>query len=958
MTRHDAPQPSRDEDGDTAQAAALDRAWDALAAPSIGPPDPTAMTSGRAQTLKLVHALATAPRRTLSPDVRSRVWLSTRHRAGIPAAKEERMALPPSGSTSAASIAARLGIQPLPSRSVSWRAPGRRRQSFWPALQVVAAAALILALVATVINSQHHNGLNGFDTAWRAATPTVSDSAQGTFTSGRIVTALPDTPKGEGHHISLTRITLPHDTSLTLDPGASHVIRWDEGSYDVAVSGQSPSYTVARPSVTATDLNGAIIRAHGNRGATFTLLTISRLPDRSLPSRSGITVRELVGYDTHFYVGDQQINVLLSRGSAEETPGPFPELDNPRLSASWTDSRAQAVLYAEHGAIRVNTPKSPANTIESGVLIPASDPAGVTLEQGQSALLTPDGENTLQQATPGNDAVYTLLVLSPVLPSAASAPPATAASSGGLPASVSVHDTLPENAVIDFRQLTLRPNGSFNIPFPDTATAANILVQAQVGDATVKITGQDAQHVAAVPSQSFATLSGTGLLTFRAGSNGADLYLLMLYSRLPDGQDLAVSGNEASSRILGYYDNSTRSSGISGQGVPANTPVTLSLAMPTGSDAPETFGGDQTLVFVAPLADPLIVTPSDGALLRGPFDPHVTAPTTPISSPTTIAPAGSAAALPGNRFHAAPANDPASAFLVAQVESIGLSDQGANATPSGVSTPIDLTGLTPAQTALTLNFTNTSPLTTELYRLDLNADISWDITPGPNGPLAVLAYATSGSATLTTSGATPVLVDSTSSDTSAGSVVGDGATVTTGAQATTLDLAIIGHGPQNFDLVNVPGQVTILGVSPDSSLVQAAGNCSTTEPVALYMGVRQSYDGKIERFAPDPGTIMMQVLSGNALVTREAGEVVISQPAADQAGATPNALTPGSSLTARSGEAFLLTAQGDPLTYLILSVVPGQSPTSANATAAGTPAIGTSCDATPETRAGFRGDSA
>lgn len=955
MTRHDAPQPSRDEDGDTAQAAALDRAWDALAAPSIGPPDPTAMTSGRAQTLKLVHALATAPRRTLSPDVRSRVWLSTRNRAGIPAAKEERMALPPSGSTSAASIAARQSIQAhLAGASI----PARNRRSFWPTIQIVAAAALVLAIVATVVNSRHDDGINSLFVAQHDATPSTVATPAGTYTIGMAVTALPNTPKGEGDHVSLARVTLGGGAALNLEPGASRVIRSDLGRFAVEGYGRPQASTVNPPSIVNLGLRGTTVRALDESGATFTLVTISRLPDRSLPSRSGITVRELVGYDTHFYVGDQQINVLLSRGSAEETPGPFPELDNPRLSASWTDSRAQAVLYAEHGAIRVNTPKSPANTIESGVLIPASDPAGVTLEQGQSALLTPDGENILQQATPGNDAVYTLLVLSPVLPSAASAPPATAASSGGLPASVSVHDTLPENAVIDFRQLTLRPNGSFNIPFPDTATAANILVQAQVGDATVKITGQDAQHVAAVPSQSFATLSGTGLLTFRAGSNGADLYLLMLYSRLPDGQDLAVSGNEASSRILGYYDNSTRSSGISGQGVPANTPVTLSLAMPTGSDAPETFGGDQTLVFVAPLADPLIVTPSDGALLRGPFDPHVTAPTTPISSPTTIAPAGSAAALPGNRFHAAPANDPASAFLVAQVESIGLSDQGANATPSGVSTPIDLTGLTPAQTALTLNFTNTSPLTTELYRLDLNADISWDITPGPNGPLAVLAYATSGSATLTTSGATPVLVDSTSSDTSAGSVVGDGATVTTGAQATTLDLAIIGHGPQNFDLVNVPGQVTILGVSPDSSLVQAAGNCSTTEPVALYMGVRQSYDGKIERFAPDPGTIMMQVLSGNALVTREAGEVVISQPAADQAGATPNALTPGSSLTARSGEAFLLTAQGDPLTYLILSVVPGQSPTSANATAAGTPAIGTSCDATPETRAGFRGDSA
>ena len=385
--------------------------------------------------------------------------------------------------------------------------------------------------------------------------------------------------------------------------------------------------------------------------------------------------------------------------------------------------------------------------------------------------------------------------------------------------------------------------------------------------------------------------------------------------------------------------------------IPAKIPLDLRVRQVANGDG-ETLGsasGAQVAMLAPLTGEATLVRATGDVQVQQTSDDHGG---TPVASQSRTLSHGTAVtALPGGTFHISSGSEPVTYLTFTAAPVAPITADSASASPSaGLA---NVTPTVPVETDLTADFPTTSPLTTEFYRLDLNANSSWDITPGPNGPLAVLVYAAAGSATLSAPGVAPVTVGTAAPDPVTGSIVGDGATITTTTQSATLYAAIIGHGPQNFDLVNVPGQVTVLGVSPDRSLVPSDTGCGITGRARIYMGLRQSYDGQIEPFEANPGTIMVQVMSGTATVTRQADEVIVVPASTATSGAISATLLTGSGVIARSGGSFLLTAQGGPLTYLLLIVGPDLPATSANATAVATHAIGTGCGATPETGAGL-----
>ena len=675
MTRDDIRPPANDgyRSDDRTQADALDRAWDERLRPRSPRTSPSSIPSARARMLDQIQALA-ARDAAVAPDTRARIWHSTRVMAGIPAGREQGMVVPDVMPPTVAGPP----ISMVPLLAGTGRTTTRRRRPFWIAIQVAATAALILATVAIIINQQ--------------VRPPSDHNVAGPSTSNAIVTALPDTPKGEGLFVSLTRITVPPGTSVVIAPGASHVIRGNQSRIEVAASEHASRQSIGKSDTVNLDLNGAKIRPVGDETATVTLLTLSRLPDRSLPSASGATVQELFGYDTHYYVGRHNLSVLLTDGSATQTPQPPVGLEGLGSRIGGRDDLAQAALVADSGNVRLNSPSGPVQSIESETLIPVSDPTGMTLEAGQSVWFPPGHDESIQQAVPNMAASYTLLVLYP-------------------------------------------------------------------------------------------------------------------------------------------------------------------------------------------------------------------APDVMISTP-------------------------------------------ASATPAAESQPVVTTLAT---------FPAGTPLTTEFYRVGLDPNSTWAITPGPNGPLAVLAYAAAGSATLTTSGSAPVMVGTAASAigtaanvSQTASLVGNGVTITTAAKPASIYLAVINHGPQNFDLTTVPGSVVFLGVSADRSLVQPTGAGQGTRSVRIALSRQQLAGEASDTLAADSGLLMLSPLDGTIDLTGRAGDVFV-RPGAGPGTATPAAaepipLTLDTSVSAQPGSQIQIAAGDAPVTYLLLQVVPVATPATP---AAGSTPTGTGATPAP-----------
>lgn len=415
----------------------------------------------------------------------------------------------------------------------------------------------------------------------------------------------------------------------------------------------------------------------------------------------------------------------------------------------------------------------------------------------------------------------------------------------------------------------------------------------------------------------------------------AELYVVVVGNGVITYHLLPMYGNV---QLLGTWSGPELSQ-TSGHGLGVSAPIALDLRVR------QIANGDGETLGSASGSQVAMLTPLSGeaTLVRSAGDVQVQQASddrggTPTAVTTrTISANAAVTAAPGGAFHITSSAEPVTYLALTATSAPSIApDSATPATEQGT-----------GGVSLTADFPANTPLTTEFYRVGLNHNSTWHITPGPNGPLAVLAYAAAGSATLTTPGSAPVTVGTaasaigtTTNPSQAVSLVGNGVTITTSSRPASIYLAVINHGPQNFDLTTVPGSVVFLGVSADRSLVQPTGAGQGTRSVRVALSQQQLAGGASDTLAADSGLLMLSPLDGTIDLTGRAGDVFVRPGAgpdtATPAAAEPIPLTADTSVSAQPGSQIQIAAGDAPVTYLLLQVVPVATP--ATPAAGSTPA--------------------
>lgn len=979
-----AAEPSPNGAMDPARVDLLDRYWDAVTGNGYQRAEAIAVDPAHARTVDQIQTLANDRSDRIPADARARVWRATATQAGIPTRQEQPVtsSSPPAGGLATPSLtlpASRRGNVPWPASSGGHAIGhgGRPSQptgrALWPRVQFAVAAVLILGLFATLLApmDDERTGLFG----GTDSTPTTTASMKtppsigypAAFTGGGSLIDLP--LSATGHTISLDRVTLTSGATLTLPPGSARTVSSVSGSFTTDRGSGSAPLTVDQPSQIDIGLAGGSVSADQGEDVTITVLTIAPEGSAPLASSDGVTVYPLTSYRSGYFRFESQQNVLFGNGPVPVDPEPVPPSTNADDPQNLIDPGTLMLLYAEQGSITITSPYPLTRRANSSDDDPSDFATNLTIAQGEAAVVDNPSEATIQQATPGEGAVYTVAFLSP--PALDRTPgrtyPNTDASYGHQnhgPITVPA-DGNDYQIVLD--RLTLTPGAI--VPFEPGPFRA---VQWTGGGDVVMAVHGGGQSPLTIPDP---TLNGSFQdQGFSLVASGDAPVTLTLLSFLPAGaaDETVLAGQDGvtTERLTAYVatnpSNATELQVIFsataaeafpveidfGLGLNTGRSISDSYALIRSEDGPVTLNRPATRIVDGREATEIAagepIRPGETVRVDDLLDAT-------ISGPTNGTPAG---------------------YTIVIVSPI--TDPFANQPKAG--TPVALTGLTPASVDTVADLPADLPLDISLLRHTLGPGAELTVFPGDGTlttrgeltyPVTVLTYAARGDGTVTASGQPGTDLASRSSELAMQSATtGEALTVSAGSDGLTVFQLIISAGRAGLDS---SGDVESVELGTYQLESQAAGPidlASTIHVRAMFratigMGVNSS-----QNLGRDETITLLTPLDGDALIVPGVGDVRAADPdAADRSGVAitvPWNLVPEGSVIARPGGQFRVAPIEDPLSYLWAEIeitsdenvsgTPIATPTTATPTAPtppnATPVTETStpaCDIAPRT---------
>lgn len=767
------------------------------------------------------------------------------------------------------------------------------------------------------------------------------------FTGGGSLVDLPASQTG--HTISIDRVTLISGTTLTLPPGSVSMVASVTGLFTVErANGSSPLSIDQQPSSVDIDLGGGTILADQGEDATVTVLTIAPEGTAPRPPTDGVTVYPLTSYTTGAYRFETRINVLFGNGSAPGDPepvGPSAIPDDPQnLAAPGTTM----LLYAEQGSIRIASEfaliEDPDSRSESREPVDT-----LTIAPGETAIVGDPGLATIQQAAPGDGAVYTVAFLAPPAldRTVGRTYPNTAGGGGGLQPIPT--DGSDYQIVLD--RLTLEPGA--------TATFAPGTIRAVqwTGGGPATMTSDDAGLPPVVFEE--RSLNGSfGDLGFGLAATGDAPVTLTLMSFLPagvpgetvpTGQE-GLTGERLSAHIATNPSNAAEFRVSFYATAAAAFPIEIdpSLDSGIGIDVADTYA---------------LIRAEEGAIVLDRPARRIVdgTETTEIAAGVAIPPGETVRVddLRNATIQTADSDTPAGYTIVVVSPSFDPVGAGIDA-----STPPALTGLTPASIDVTAEVPATGPLGLDLVRHTIDPDGELSVS-GPDGaPVTLVSYAAAGSATISADGQADIELAARSSDLAMGTITATGAiTVRAGDAGITLYQVVIG-GPVEATVVSGNATTEPLGTSTTDALGELAADGDATGAVRIMLRSEVGLgDGSSQNLGRDSVITLLTPLTGDAQITPGVGEVRTSV-AEGAAGGTvitrPATVSPGGSVVALPDAAFRIAPAGDTVGYLwveIEAVPEAATPAAPDGTlVAGTSGAGATpaadvpaCDITPRT---------
>ena len=594
---------------------------------------------------------------------------------------------------------------------------------------------------------------------------------------------------------------------------------------------------------------------------------------------------------------------------------------------------------------------------ESADDYPSGFATSLTIAQGESAVVSNPSRATIQQATAGEGAVYTVVFLSP--PVLDRTPgrtyPNTDAGFGGIGSPLTIPtDGSDYQVVLD--RLTLAP-GAIASFAPGTVRA----VQWTGGGDMVMTVSGGGQSPFTLPNP---TLNGSfddnGFSLVQTSDEPTTLTLL---SFLPAGtpDETVPAGQEGvTAERLTTYMASNPSNATELQ---VDFSVTAAVAFPVEID----FGLglnmgrsiNDSYALIRPEEGPSVLDRPASRIADG-------RETTQIASGDPIQ-AGETVRVDDllDATISGPSDGSPAGYTIALVSPI----TNPLGTPTNLASPAALTGLTPASLDAVVDLPTHQPIDITLLRHTLGPDAEMTVFPGGSGltnigeltyPVTVLNYAASGDGTVIAPGQPAADLASRSSELAMQTATaGDSLTIRAGSDGLTFFQLIIGSSRPRLDSSGQVESAELGHYQMESSSAGAMDLLNTISVRTMLRATIGSGEGTSQTLGRDSALTLLTPLAGDAQITPGVGEVRIAAANdGDRSGAeatTPMTVAPGGSVIALPGGVFRVAAgtDSDSLSYLWaeIRINPGAAETVApEGTPLATPAAATPVDGTPVPR--------
>ena len=766
------------------------------------------------------------------------------------------------------------------------------------------------------------------------------------FTGGGSLIDLP--VSSSGHTVSLDRVTLATGATLALPAGSTYRVQSATGQFTVERANGTSPLSIAQTSSVDLDLGGGTISADQGEDATVTVLTIAPEGTVSLASANSVTVYPLTTWTTGGLRFERQQNVLLGSGPVPVDPEPVPPSTNTDDPQNLAANGTTMLLYAEQGSIEINSPDQLLQRAGASNELPSDFATSLTIAQGESAVVSNPSRATIQQATAGEGAVYSVAFLSPpgLDRTAGRTYPNTFVGGGAI-------ITVPadgDDYQIVLDRLTIEPGATAVFP-PGT-----FRVVQWTGGGTATLTSNET----VLPPYAFEERALTGTFQDAGGTltaTGDTPVTMTLMSYLPtSATEVTVpTGMEGvtGERLAAYTATDPFNADqiwLSFYASPAMArPVEIDpgLAMNLGGANPA-----DSYALIRPEAGPIVLNRPARQIVDG-VEAAEFAAGSPIP-PSEI--------VRVDDLRDATIQGPTDGSLAGYTLVVVSPYDDPYATgPDANSTP-ELTGLTPANLNAVAEVPGDQPLTMELVRQTLAPNATMTINPvyaadGVSIPLiTVLSYAATGDATINLAGEAGTELSNRSEQVAMSSLTSaTPITIRAGTDGITIyQLVIAPVGPEfSVNNAETTSGSEILGAYSGSDLLNEMDPANDTVEidVVLRASVNALRNGSNQTLGRDSAITLLTPLVGDARITPGVGEVrVTAGNGDDPRGAeatTPMTVAPGGSVIARPGGMFRIAAETDidNLSYLWaeIRIDAGSAETVAN----GTPPVATPAPASP-----------
>ncbi len=502
---------------------------------------------------------------------------------------------------------------------------------------------------------------------------------------------------GDDYRIVLDRLTLNPGATAAFPVGTFRAVQWTGGGLATMTSDDAarPPVVFDERSLNASfEDQGVRIAATGDTPVTLTLM--SYLPagssEETVPGgQTGLTAERLSVYTATDPFDADHLRFTFYAAEAAGFPVDLaPWIDLDLTGGSAVD--AYALVRPEGGPIVLNRP---ARRIVGGAET-TEIAAGNAVVPGETVRVDDLRDATLQGATDGTPAGYTIVVVSPDDEPAGTGPNADTAPVTGLtPADLDTVASVPADQplTLELVRQTLAPDMTLTIsPVAGTdgltVPPITVLSYAATGDATISLAGGAGTELSDRSDQvAMRSLTASTPITIRAGADGITIYQLVIATARPEYTATGTDGTSVGV-VLGTYSGNELFGGSGAAGQTVDIEVALRSSVDAlGDGGSGTLGRDSAITLLTPLAGSARITPGTGEvrIVDAAGGDRSGAATT---IPTTIAPGGGLVALPGGLFRVAAETDSDTlSYLWAEIRVSAPAPAGTPVATPAVGTP-------------------------------------------------------------------------------------------------------------------------------------------------------------------------------------------------------------------------------------------------------------------------------